>query len=251
MLTEIIEEYIVDYIEKKKQFADCNKVRIVGAFPIVWFGNIDNYLNSKTRVVTVGLNPSNKEFQEQNERFSSMNLDLPIDSQEIADLKKNLNSYFEVNPYRWFCKGEKVLNLFDASYYLEGVKNSGRHQAIHIDIYTSIATDPTWGSLEKEVRQRISNLGLFNKLLDFLNPNIILVSTNKEVFREVFQESRYIHDDERTYNANRTSFYVRKYHNREREEQVLYWMTNFRGTVFAPKLVFIKKSLEELASVFR
>ena len=36
--------------------------KIEGNFPIVWLGDMEAYLRSETRVVTVGLNPSDREF---------------------------------------------------------------------------------------------------------------------------------------------------------------------------------------------
>ena len=38
--------------------------RIAGNFPILWFGDMDAYFRSEIRVITVGLNPSIREFSE-------------------------------------------------------------------------------------------------------------------------------------------------------------------------------------------
>ena len=244
MLNKIIEEYIVDFIAKRNDPA-LKKVIVENSIPIIWFGNINKYLDSEKRILTVGLNPSNIEFPEDNpqKRFDSVNLALPVDSQMIEGLKCVLNSYFDKEPYRkWFSSGERVLDCFDASYYSDRGKSN---QAIHIDIYSAIATDPTWGKLDKKykcIKPRIQNVELFKELLGFLNPDIILVSTNKGIFNEVFVKSlAFEHAEDYQKGTNR--YYVRKFF---KEGKTLYWITNIQGTAFGPRKEFIKNSISEL-----
>ena len=54
--------------------------------------------------------------------------------------------------------------------------------AVHIDIYSSIATDPTWGNLDAGVKNELQNITLFKELLQYLNPDVILVSVNRDIF---------------------------------------------------------------------
>ena len=41
-----------------------NRWVVPDSIPIVYFGNLQSYLDSRTRIVTVGLNPSGVEFDE-------------------------------------------------------------------------------------------------------------------------------------------------------------------------------------------
>ena len=61
-LDEILRDYILDF-NKKKELDFVVKPSI----PIVWFGDMDKYLTSTPRILTVGLNPSDQEFSD--ERF--------------------------------------------------------------------------------------------------------------------------------------------------------------------------------------
>ena len=247
MLNKIIEEYIIDFIAKRND-PILKKVIVDNSIPVIWFGNIEKYLDSEKRILTVGLNPSNIEFPEDNpqKRFDSVNLALHVDSQMIEGLKCVLNSYFDKEPYsKWFSSGERVLDCFDASYYSDTGK---RNQAIHIDIYSAIATNPTWGRLNKVdrcIKPRIQSIELFKELLVFLNPDVILVSTNKVVFNDVFVKSlAFGHNDD--YQKGRNNYYVRKFY---KEEKALYWISNIHGTAFGPKKEFIKNSIAELNTV--
>jgi hypothetical protein len=58
-----------------------------------------------------------------------------------------LDSYFRSAPYRrWFDQGfERVLNGLSATYYA-GFPNA----ALHTDLLSPLATDPTWGGLARE-----------------------------------------------------------------------------------------------------
>lgn len=244
MLNKIIEEYIIDFIAKRNDPA-LKKVIVENSIPVIWFGNIDKYLDSEKRILTVGLNPSNIEFPEDNpqKRFDAVNLTLPVDSHMIEGLKCVLNSYFDKEPYsKWFSSGEKVLDCLDASYYSDRGKNN---QAIHIDIYSAIATNPTWGRLDKVdrcIKPKIQNVELFKKLLVFLNPDIILVSTNKDIFNDVFVKSlefRFIKENPKGDKRN----YVRKFY---RDGKTLYWITNNRGIAFGLRKEFIMDSINML-----
>lgn len=123
------------------------------SIPILWFGDSAAFLNSDVRIVTVGLNPSRVEFPE-GERFLRFpSARLLTASPAIADQRlayiSALDSYFRTEPYRaWFDPAfERVLNGLSASYY-EGFPNT----ALHTDILSPLATDPTWGGLKNQDR---------------------------------------------------------------------------------------------------
>ena len=172
--TSLIEEFIEDFNTKSALPFVVNP-----SIPVIWFGDVEKYKSSKTKIVTVALNPSLKEFSEK--RFNIVDLSAGNKSRAV-ELSETLNKYFEYNPYdRWFNNFEKVLIPLCASYY-----GNKKNTAVNIDVYSSIATDPTWGKLSKEQKAKLSRTDLFEKLLAALNPNVILFSGNKDIFGAVF-----------------------------------------------------------------
>ena len=110
-LDKLLKEYVNDFINKKDYpFVVSNSI------PIVWFGNLNSYEKSNTRILTIGLNPSKEEFPLNNlPRFNIIDENLLKISN--STLINTLNDYFKINPYkRWFLKYNKLLNSIDASY---------------------------------------------------------------------------------------------------------------------------------------
>ena len=151
---------------------------VINVLPIKWFGDREAYQKSEAKIITVALNPSDKEFREMNgDPFTS---ELRFPDYEIgndASLEKALNSYFEKNPYhKWFDQGfEPILNGMGASYYSrKGFKN----RAIHTDICCPWATDPTWSKLSVSEQETLISTGFpeWQNLVDELEPDIILFS---------------------------------------------------------------------------
>lgn len=205
-LKEIVDLYYKDFLNKTElPFVVKNSI------PIVWFGDIDKYFNSSNRIVTVSINPSLAEFSEK--RFNT-------NATGYEELKNTLSNYFRFNPYaKWFRQYEKILNALNSSYYGKSLNTS-----IHIDVYSAIATDPTWGQLTPTQKEQIKNIELFNKLLEFLNPDIILFSANKQVFNEVFCDYKLQQENK----VGRGGF-VNLYQNAEKK---LISGRNFHGTPF-------------------
>ena len=211
-LYKIIQEYLEDFNQKKA----CDFV-VKPSIPIVWFGNLEKYSSSKGRIVTVALNPSLQEFPIDAAPRFNVNAAMP------QELVSTLNRYFLDNPYKkWFGAFEFVLNCLNATYY----EANGQlpRTAIHIDIYSAIATNPTWGKLTSDQRQKISRTDLFSKLLSVLDPNMIVFSGNIRVFKEVFTEGQPI--VERKFKNNG---YIREYvHN----GRMLVTGLNYKGQPF-------------------
>lgn len=149
------------------------------SLPILWFGDSAAFLNSPVRIVTVGLNPSRVEFPDSDRflRFPAVREVTPRPETEVQRIAyvRALDSYFGAAPYRrWFDQGfERVLNGLSASYY-EGQPNS----ALHTDLFSPLATDPTWSRLANEDRERLARGGLplWHKLIRVLEPHVIIVS---------------------------------------------------------------------------
>ncbi|HZY93746.1 MAG TPA: hypothetical protein VFE98_02665, partial [Candidatus Bathyarchaeia archaeon] len=89
------------------------------SMPILYFGDSPRYFQSERKVVTVGLNPSFNEFQ--NERgMLDIGFRFPLAPNMLANTTKeqdyenylqSLNRYFETNPYwRWFRSLVPILN---------------------------------------------------------------------------------------------------------------------------------------------
>ena len=192
-LNSIIDTYWCDF-HTKRNFA------VNPSIPIIWFGNLKKYFNeSKIRIVTVSINPSNNEFKDNTGRdpfwrFVGIDEEFSKKSNLCEKNKKKLvnayNLYFNKNPYRsYFDYYEKVLKHFDCSYYGEG-----KSTAIHIDLYSPIATKNLWKDLSKEEKAEIqclkNNYKISDLLLDFLDnllkPDIILFSTQKNELKKVF-----------------------------------------------------------------
>lgn len=54
-------------------------------------------------------------------------------------------------------------------------------------MYSSIATNPTWGKLNKFKKNSINQFGLFIKLLELLSPDVVLISLEWQQVLESFQ----------------------------------------------------------------
>ena len=171
-LRKIAEEYISDFKQKR----ELNYV-VKSSIPIIWFGDMEKYLASPKKVVTVGLNPSFNEFSEKR-------IHLRCEDLCAGKLYCALNNYFKINPYRsYFNHFNKILEVQNATY---NVALGNKSTAIHIDVFSSIATDPTWGKLSKIQQNEINQFGLFQKLLDYLSPNVILISIAKQTILDIF-----------------------------------------------------------------
>ena len=153
------------------------------SIPILWFGDSAAFSHSRVRVVTVGLNPSRVEFPD-DDRFLRFPTARPLtappaSASERATYISALDSYFKLVPYRrWFDQGfERVLNGLSASYY-EGNPNL----ALHTDLLSPLATDPTWGGLPNEDRASLIRGGpaLWHKLIRVLQPDVIVASVARK-----------------------------------------------------------------------
>ncbi len=158
---------------KDKAVRDTPGVVVDPAVPILYFGDRASYEDSPIRVITVGLNPSREEFPTSDPfcRFR--------DSSGLRDLQparyfRSLDRYFVDRPYRsWFSSFEPILNGLDVSYY------PGRSGiALHTDLCSPVATDPTWSRLDADTRAQLVEDGrpLWHNLVRYLQPHVILVS---------------------------------------------------------------------------
>jgi len=135
--------------------------------PIPYFGNFNN-----SKIATLGINPSNREFTDNNNHILKNNRLHSLYSLKINDwselnqdhLSKILdscNNYFENNPYsNWFNKLEFLLADTPYSYYFP------LSNVCHLDLIP-IATEKKWSGLSIDIQKC-----LLNKCADILG-NIV------------------------------------------------------------------------------
>ena len=149
--------------------------------PILWFGDKEEYEYSKTKIITVGLNPSLIEFP-----TSSPELRFKLSSEINAqEYQQSLNDYFKKHnsPYmKWFSSFENLLNGLDASY-----KYGSMNTVLHTDIGSILATNPTWNKLDKKIKYDLSKNGLeiWHDLARYLKPDIIILSAAKSWIKKI------------------------------------------------------------------
>jgi hypothetical protein len=146
--------------------------------PIFWFGNKPEYLKSNLKIITVGLNPSDKEFRlNKNDPYSLLRFP---NFKGPDTLDSVLNDYFEKLPYSfWFNGGfESILNGMESSYY---AKSKKPNRTLHSDICSPWATNPTWKDLSRHEKEKLYSEGhpQWNNLIKELKPDVILISVAK------------------------------------------------------------------------
>ena len=145
------------------------------SIPILFFGDDERYASTARKVITVGLNPSRLEFPNVDPflRFPAarqIDPQRPALDQHLAALR----AYFRERPYNaWFRPAfEPILNGLAASYY-QGAANT----ALHTDICSPLATDPTWSRLGSVGAQlTAAGVELWHRLVEQLAPDVILIS---------------------------------------------------------------------------
>jgi hypothetical protein len=162
--------------------------KVMPSIPILWFGDMEAYLRSQTKVVSVALNPSELEFREQKDSVFSIETRFKdfLDDFNPDNYYDVLNGYFKYNPYwKWFKSPERVLNCLDASY-----KSGYNNTALHLDIYAPVATTPHWNGLSINQRNQLCSSfeGYFDRLINELSPNTIIASLSQNVIAAHFRD---------------------------------------------------------------
>jgi hypothetical protein len=157
------------------------------SIPILYFGDRDAYLRSPLKVITVGLNPSRCEFPEGDRfaRFRQAEHVCPgvLHGRFYEEYLAALNEYFHLMPYRrWFNAFEPLLNGMEGSYYAGQAST-----AMHTDLCSPLATDPTWGGLtpKEQGKLRPDGVKLWLQLADYFAPDVILISVAQRHLQEL------------------------------------------------------------------
>ncbi len=150
---------------------------VAPAAPILFFGDLDAYWKSPLRAVTVGLNPSLKEFPT-DDPFRRFPLDDNNGDREPGRYLNAMSAYFRTDPYgSWFGTFEPLLNGAGSSYYAGQAVST----ALHTDICSPVATNPTWTGLGRAERTALEKDGgrLWRMLLEALRPQLVFLSVAK------------------------------------------------------------------------
>ena len=159
---------------------------VTPAVPILFFGDVDAYFGSRLRVLTVGLNPSSREFPT-DDPFQRFPLAEGIDRADLDQYLDALSAYFRADPYAgWFGAWEPLLNGAGTSYY-PGAAST----ALHTDICSPVATEPTWSRLDGGDRRALMDDGvpLWHELLVLLRPNLVLISVARRHLERISFET--------------------------------------------------------------
>ena len=174
------------------------------SIPILFFGDLEGYYRSPLRVITVGLNPSRVEFPD-NDRFLRFRQAQHVYPSILAgagydDYLSALTAYFRTAPYwGWFKCFEPILKGTDCSF-----RDRCANTAIHTDICSPLATDPTWNCLSEAARQELEPAGcaLWHQLVDTLDPDVLVISVAQRYLGQInfppVDEWRVIYTVERT-----------------------------------------------------
>jgi hypothetical protein len=180
---------LIDQAWRMYREAESQEFVVKPAIPILYFGNRGEYERSSKRIVTVGKNPSSQEFPDDNwYRFPALREASAMHDDGLwrSRYLNALDSYFDrskCKPYDWFEGSfEPMLHGLDCSFY-EGQDNT----AIHTDLCSPIATDPTWSKLTDKEREILLEPGksLWHRLVEALEPDILLVSIRRKLLGEI------------------------------------------------------------------
>lgn len=183
MINKLIQDCWADYQQKVKSM----QCVLNNAIPILWFGNSIAYNDSDLKIITVALNPSDNEFHDRGNSIVNISFRFPKYNGSLKSLQDSYNNYFEEkNPYKsWFDSGfEPILNGMGASYYSS---KKFKNRVLHTDICCPYATNPTWNNLSKTEQENLLKDGfpLWEKLIDVLKPDVIIVSVKKQYVKKL------------------------------------------------------------------
>ena len=188
-------ETILSHSLLKRAITHYNSVRVNDfvvkpSLPVLYFGDLKNYLASETKVISVSLNPSSAEFMDRKNDTPSY-FRFPDYEETAESLETSLSNYFKEKPYReWFGKESgsnsgflPVLDGMGFSYY----DVEDKETAIHTDLCSPIATNPTWSYLNKDQQDLLLEEGfhIWKKLIGEIKPNIIVMSTSKKYLEQL------------------------------------------------------------------
>lgn len=223
------------YLENRIKQNPYNGEILQNSTPVICFGDL---FNSKT--ATLGLNPSNKEFVDNNNNFLSGNdlrfqdcfslyqKDLTkLGAEETELVLHNCTDYFKINPYRkWFDVLEKnILKKINVSYY--------NNTCCHLDI-VQWATSKKWGEVDKINRDILLNSDYPFLIQQLENQEINLLLVNGISVFNILNEREHliIQQDETIRISNETCRMIKFYFQKENKNiNGIAWSKNIQSSV--------------------
>lgn len=158
------------------------------SLPLLYYGDLTQYLNSKFKVITVGINPSPRLFPSDNPYrcFPTTVSFEQIIKQNLLETYLNLlNHYFKTLPYyQWFVGYDYFLKPLKVGYI------DSKNTAIHLDFCSAIATYPTWSKLQQQQPNFTGSLSqtgrkIWHQLIQLLQPDLIVASIGKKYLQQI------------------------------------------------------------------
>lgn len=152
----VLPDYVLAMVRREPPVENAVVAR---STPIVSFGNF-----RIASVATLGINPSNREFEDQNKRLligqsqrlenlDSLNADSSksLTDSQVCKLVSACDSYFEKNSYSWFTPLEKVIKPgLGVSYFDKS--------ACHLDL-VQWSTSAKWQALSTQTKRKFLDDG--------------------------------------------------------------------------------------------
>lgn len=156
--------------------------------PVISFGDFE-----RARVFTLGINPSNLEFEDKKKQLLKNNLrrlqtqsslraeqGVPYTERQLERILEGCFNYFNKRPLNWFNKLENILLTLGYTYYEAG-------SAAHVDL-VQWATQDKWRNLSKIQQQELIDDG--RKFIEYQlrSANLELLLLNGRTVCEEFQK---------------------------------------------------------------
>ena len=208
--------------------AEFDRILPENEIPILWFGDIEAYDASPRKIVTVGLNPSDREFAKSKSDCDQGKSSMfrfedatslsgwainHLDDEQRELYKNALNSYFLPKKskskrkdakriatcYGWFGYWRPVLEGMDAAFET-GAKS---YTVIHTDFITPVATTPAWTKfgaklpcVHEAIEVKSRELKLWKQLMQILEPDLILAAVADNMAKEIASDLETSNEDQ-------------------------------------------------------
>ena len=155
------------------------------SIPVLFHGDLNAYLASPIRAITVDLNPASADFPEEDpfrhfpggEELAAV----PASERDAAFVQRYLDTlagYFHTEPYLpRFSSYEAVLRGMGVTY-----RGDLSRIALNTGLFSPIATVPAWSKLDLSARREMRGAGvrIWHRLVRSLEPNVVLVSVARQ-----------------------------------------------------------------------
>lgn len=171
-----IENQLSDLLTKSwsimRELQRSNVPVVQKSVPVLYFGNLQDYLSSPLRVITAALNPSANEFPS---NHWDMRFPGATETSENGHYAA-LNQYFDSGHHplwEWFVHFDALLEGMGCG-FLTGRSS----RALHTDLCSPIATQPTYSGLTRQQQSDLEQLGmpLWSELAQLIDPDVIVMS---------------------------------------------------------------------------